>query len=203
MERGFDAFLIGNIADPGLREAREISNFPVLGLCETSLLLACMMGGSFSFVTINEKFNPRILENVARAGLEKRLAAMNPMQIDRTIDMDQGFSDKLVQKKIVDQFLSAANANVEQGAEVIIPAGGVPMAVLAHAGVHQAAKSTPILNGIVALVKMAEAAVKLDKIMGGRFTSKRLSYAPPSPKQVKEFRKYYGHVYPAVKEEGE
>ena len=29
---GYDAFLIGNIADPGLREAREITNMPVLGL---------------------------------------------------------------------------------------------------------------------------------------------------------------------------
>ncbi len=33
---GYDAFLIGNIADPGLREAREIANIPVLGLCEVS-----------------------------------------------------------------------------------------------------------------------------------------------------------------------
>jgi hypothetical protein len=33
---GYDAFLIGNIADPGLREAREIANIPVLGLCESA-----------------------------------------------------------------------------------------------------------------------------------------------------------------------
>ncbi len=34
---GYDAFLIGNISDAGLREAREVVNIPVLGLCETSL----------------------------------------------------------------------------------------------------------------------------------------------------------------------
>ncbi|MBI4193467.1 MAG: hypothetical protein HY526_00150, partial [Betaproteobacteria bacterium] len=33
VRRGFDAFLIGNIGDPGLRAAREIANIPVLGLC--------------------------------------------------------------------------------------------------------------------------------------------------------------------------
>ena len=44
VREGFDAFLIGNIADPGLREAREIANIPVLGLCESALHIACMMG---------------------------------------------------------------------------------------------------------------------------------------------------------------
>ena len=50
---GFDAFLIGNIADPGLREAREIADMPVLGLCETSAHLANLMAGNFSLVTRN------------------------------------------------------------------------------------------------------------------------------------------------------
>ena len=76
---GYDAFLIGNIADPGLREAREIANMPVLGLCESAMHVACMMGANFSFVTINEKFTPRIVENVHRYKLEGRLAAVNRM----------------------------------------------------------------------------------------------------------------------------
>ena len=67
---GFDAFLIGNIADPGLQEAREIADIPVLGLCELALHVACMMGASFSLVTINAKFTPRIVENVRRYGLQ-------------------------------------------------------------------------------------------------------------------------------------
>src|SRR6476646_6657968 len=61
IERKFDAFLIGNIIDPGLRECREIANFPVLGLCETTCHVACMSGASFSLVTINEKFTPRVI----------------------------------------------------------------------------------------------------------------------------------------------
>ena len=36
--------------------------------------------------------------------------------------------------------------------------------------------------------------------MGGRFTSKRCSYAPPPPDQIAEFRKHYGaDIYPTVK----
>jgi Asp/Glu/hydantoin racemase len=45
--QGFDAVAIGNILDPGLREARSMVDIPVLGLGETSMLIACMMGSRF------------------------------------------------------------------------------------------------------------------------------------------------------------
>lgn len=198
MKRGFDAFLIGNIGDPGLKSCREISTIPVLALCETSLHLACQMGRNFSLVTINEKFTPRILDNVQYYGLAGRMACWNRMKVDRILHLDAGFRDTKARKNIIDQFLKAANANVEAGAEVIIPAGGVVMALLAEAGIHHADRDTPILNGITALVKQAEAVVKINRIMGGKFLSKRLYYAPPSPDQIDEIRKHYGNVYPSV-----
>ncbi|MBY0266969.1 MAG: aspartate/glutamate racemase family protein [Burkholderiales bacterium] len=197
-KRGFDAFLIGNIGDPGIHSCREITTMPVLGLCETALHTACMMGRNFSLVTINEKFTPRIIDNVHRYKLERRLAAVNRMTIDRINDLDEGFTKPAARKRIFDQFMKAANANVDQGAEVIIAAGGVVMALLAEFGVHSAAKNTPILNGIVSLVKMGEAAVKMNRIMGGNFLSKRLYYAPPGIDQIDEIRAHYGDVYPTV-----
>jgi allantoin racemase len=118
--------------------------------------------------------------------------------VDRILHLDAGFTDLKARKNIIDQFLKAANANAEAGAEVIIPAGGVVMALLAEAGIHQADRNTPILNGITALVKQAEAVVKINRIMGGKFPSKRLYYAPPSPDQIDEIRKYYGNIYPTV-----
>jgi allantoin racemase len=158
-----------------------------------------MMGQNFSLVTINEKFTPRIIDNVHRYKLERRLSAVNRMKIDRINDLDEGFTNVAARKRIFGQFMKAANANVEQGAEVIIAAGGVVMALLAEFGVHTVGKKTPILNGIVSLVKMGEATVKINRIMGGNFLSKRLYYAPPSSDQIDEIRKYYGDVYPTVK----
>jgi allantoin racemase len=159
-----------------------------------------MMGASFSLVTINEKFTPRIVENVVRYGLKDRLAAANRMQIDRLTDLGAGFDDDAACARIVAQFNRAAHANSEAGAEVVIAAGGVVMALLAHAGIHQTEDGVPILNGITNLVKTGEMAVKLNRIMDGRFTSKRCSYAPPPPDQIVEFRKHYGaDIYPTVK----
>jgi allantoin racemase len=200
VREGFDAFLIGNIADPGLREAREIANIPVLGLCESAMHVACMMGANFSFVTINEKFTPRIVENVHRYGLRERFVGASRMSIDRLTDLGAGFEPGEAQDRIVAQFNQAARRNTDAGAEVVIAAGGVVMALLAHAGIHETQDNVPILNGITNLVKLGEAAVKLDRIMGGRFTSKKCVYAPPPPDQIETFRKHYGaDIYPTVK----
>lgn len=124
------------------------------------------------------------------------------MKVDRILHLDAGFRDAKARKEIFRQFLKAANANVEAGAEVIVPAGGVVMALLADAGIHHADKGAPILNGIHALVKTAEAVVKLNRIMGGGFLSKRLYYAPPTPDQIDEIRRYYGNAYRTVASPG-
>jgi Asp/Glu/hydantoin racemase len=158
-----------------------------------------MMGASFSLVTINAKFTPRIVENVRRYGLGDRLAAVNRMQVERLTDLGVAFDDAAARERIVAQFDRAARANAEAGAEVVIAAGGVVMALLAHADIHETA-GMPILNGITNLVKLGEMAVKLNRLMGGRFTSKRCTYAPPPPEQIAEFRKHYGaEIYPTVK----
>jgi allantoin racemase len=198
--RGFDAFLIGNIVDPGLREAREAVEMPILGLCESALHVACMMGTRFSLVTINEKFTPRIVENVWRYGLKDRMAAVNRMRVARLMDLGACFDDPDAQARVVAEFNAAARANAAAGADVVVAAGGVVMALLAHAGIHQADDGTPILNGITNLVKMGEMAVRLNRLMGGRFTSKRGAYAPPPPDQIEELRRHYGAgIFPSVK----
>jgi allantoin racemase len=200
VNEGYDAFLIGNIADPGIREAREIAPIPVLGLCESAMHVACMMGANFSFVTINEKFTPRIVENVHRYGLGQRFTGANRMAVERLTDLAAAFEPGPAQDDVVAQFNAAALKNTESGAEVVIAAGGVVMALLAHAGIHATADGVPILNGITNLVKMGEMAVKLDRLMGGRFVSKKGLYAAPPPALIETFRKHYGdYIYPTVK----
>lgn len=196
---GYDAVLIGNIADPGLRAAREMVRIPVLGLCETSLLTACQMGIGAGLVVSNDKHYSRVLENVAVYGLGARVAAVERMRVDRLVDLDLAFSEGAARTRILEQFHDAATACVAKGAEVIIPAVGVAMVLLADAGIHEAQAGTPILCGPMALVKAGEAAVKLHRLSGGRFTSRRGAYAQPAPDQIAELRRYYGEeIYPAV-----
>jgi allantoin racemase len=195
---GYDAFLIGNIGDPGLREAREIATMPVLGLCETSTHLACMMGANFALVTGNAKHAPRIVENVTKYGLTSSMFGVRQMSVNRLVDLDQGFSDPSAGRALVEEFLAAARAHAQDGAEVIIPAVGVLMTLLARHDVHEAMPGIPILNGVTALLKMGEATVRMRRAMGGVWTSRRAMYAMPPAEQMNELRAHYGQVYPAI-----
>jgi len=196
VQEGYDAFLIGNIADPGLREAREIANIPVLGLCETAIHAAGLMGASFGFVTLNEKFAPRLRENAARADLSGRLARIGRMELDRILTMNAGFTDVAARDALVAQFLDAADG--PEAPEVVIAGGGVMMALLQEAGVTRTRAGATVLNGVLSLVKMAEAAVRMDRHLKGAFTSKRLTAAPPGADQIAEIRRWCGDVYPTL-----
>lgn len=194
---GYDAFLIGNVFEPGLHALREALNIPVLGLCEASVHLACMMGASFSIVNVNPKFVRRITENITSTGLSGRMVSIDTMHVERGQVLDQAFEDESVRKGVVEQFTEAARRGAAKGAEVVIPAGGIVMSILDHAGVH-AVDAVPIVNGVIALVKVAELAVQFRQITG-HFTSKQMMYAPPSGRLLHDIRNAYGaHLYPGA-----
>jgi len=189
---GYDGFLIGHFTDSGLREARELTRMPVLGLCEATLHVACLMGANFSLVTLSEKSRAHVLDNVRRYGLERFCVDAPTLALDRPLALDAAFTDPAEGSRVCAQFLEVARASTAGGAEVLIAAGGVLMALLARSGVHEVQPGVPLLNGITALVKIGEMAADMDALMGGAFVSKRLTYAPPPKAQISEIRQYYG-----------
>jgi allantoin racemase len=194
---GYDALLIGNVFEPGMHALREVLNIPVLGLLESSVHLACLMGASFSIVNVNPKFTRKVTENIASTGLRGRLVSIDEMRVERGQVLDRAFEDKAVCDQIVGQFTEAASVGIGKGAETVIPAGGIVMAILAFAGVHKIG-DVPIVNGLIALTKMAEMAVRVRRLTGV-FTSKRMMYAPPSGTLLDDIRAAYGdHVYPGA-----
>lgn len=200
-QQGYDAFLVGNIADPGIRELREVLDIPVLGLCETTLSVACMMGAGFSLISVNDKFTPRVVENVQRYGFGSRMVSIERMSVTHLPNLAAGFSDAqsdaTARQAILDEFVQASRDGIAKGAEVIIPAGGVVMALLAHVGLHDV-DGVPIINGTIVLTKMGETAVKLKRLTG-QFTSKQNTYAPPRGEMLRAIREVYGRdAYPGV-----
>ncbi len=195
---GYDALLIGNIFEPGLHALRELLNIPVLGLCESSVFLACLMGTSFSIVNVNPKFTRRVVENIAGYGLSGRLVSIDRMSVERPAVFDRAFEDIAVRDGVIEQFRAAARQGLEKGAEVVIPAGGIVMTLLTDAGIHEV-DGAPVVNGATALVKIGELAVGIKRLTG-QFTSKRLTYAPPSGALLDDIRRIYGdHVYPGAR----
>ena len=192
VEAGYDAFAIGHFTDSGLQAARELAPIPVLGLGESSMLTACMMGHKFSLVGINPKSLAFVAENVRHYGLSDRLAGVAAMVFDEPTALEKGFVDADACAKVVQSFTEAGNRTLALGAEVIIPAGGIAMALLSQAGIHSIGQGASVLNGIAALIKCAEMAVQMNRYMGGRFTSKQLYYAPPNSTEMNAIREFHG-----------
>ncbi len=188
-KNGFDAFMVGNISDYGLREAREMVNIPVLGLCESSVHIASIMGANFGFVGISPKWSQLLLENVARYGLSSRLVGIEPADTS-LLQLKVAMHDDNYLDQVMGQFNEAAQKLLNKGTEVIIPAGGNLMIVFAEKGIGKIG-NTPIVSGIIEMVKMAEMAVKVKRITG-RFTSKSLGYAPPTGEYLERVHKFYG-----------
>ena len=195
---GYDAFLIGNIFQPGLHELRELLNIPVLGLAECAVQMACLMGPRFSIINVNPKFNRSIVEGIQLQGLESRMVSVEMMSVERPSVFDEALSNPEIRSTIEKQFTETARRALDKGAEVLIPAGGSLMAALIEAGIFQV-DGAPVLNGIMALIKIGEMAVQM-RALTGSFTSKRLMYAPPTGRLLDDIRAAYGkQVYPEAK----
>jgi Asp/Glu/hydantoin racemase len=190
--RGYDAVAIGNVLDPGLREARSMVDIPVLGLGETSMLTACMMGSRFGLIGANKFFGGRFEENVAKYGLTDRLAGISSMALTPH-ELDACFSDPDMRQKAIEAFQSAARRTMDLGAEVIVPAGGRVAAFLNAHDIRDV-DGALILDGTTALITQTEAAVRLRAAQGSVVSRVRL-YARASPDVMRSAAEEYAAGY--------
>ncbi len=189
---GYDAVAIGNILDPALREARSMVDIPVLGLGETSMLTACMMGSTFSLVGVNPFFGGRFEENVAKYGLRDRLASIECMGLTPH-ELDACFSDDEGRSRAIESFTAAARASLAKGAEVVIPAGGRLTAFLNAVGIREV-DGAPLLDGTVSLVAATEAAIRIHQ-QSGSFVSRRRLYAKAPEQSIRQAAAEYAEGY--------
>jgi Asp/Glu/hydantoin racemase len=156
------------------------------------------MGAKFSLVNVNAKFARRVEENIAATGLGGRLASMEEIAVERAGQFDRAFEDEAAKAAVIERFRAAARQGLAKGAECVIPAGGIVMTILADSGVHEV-DNAPVVNGLIALVKIGELAVSM-RALTGHFTSKRLTYAPPTGALLDDIRRAYGaDVYPGAR----
>lgn len=184
-KEGFDAAVIGCFYDPGLREAREITEkLVVTAPAESAMLLACSLGHKFSIIVGREKWIPKMEENVIRYGLQARLASFK--------SVDLGVHDFQADPKTTEQRLRAAaqQAIQEDHAEVII------LGCTAEFGFFRTLQDelgVPVLDAVVTPFKYAEYLVELKKVAGWSH-SKRGGYESPLPTEIAAWglQKQYG-----------
>ena len=179
--QGYAAMAITHFQDAGLAEVKSVVDIPVLGLGETTLFHACTLGRKLGLVTINPVFIPWHEDQVIRYGLQQRVVGVRA--VNATVkDFIDAFADKKAYDSLYPKWEKECRALLEQGADVIVPAGGLPMMLYGGSEMDGA----PVVNGVTLIAKSAELAIKLRKL--GMFkVSRRSNYVKPPEKALKEF----------------
>jgi len=182
--QGYHAFVIGHFQEPGLIESRAAVDIPVIGLGEATMLYACTLGRTFGLVTINPVFIPWHRDQITRLGLGQRAVGVRALSTQVATYM-QAFQDEKVYQQVKEEFRQQVLPLVEGGAEIIIPAGGLPMLLLAREN-NFAIEGAVVLNGIAVIAAMAELALKLYRLTGIA-VSRQGTFAKASPEAIQEF----------------
>jgi allantoin racemase len=164
---GYDAAIIACFDDTGLDAARSFADVPVLGLCESAVATAGFLAQRFTVVTTLERSRVLIDNLVRRYGMGGR-ARVRASDIP-VLELENPASGAIGKLRA-----EIERALAEDGAEAIV-LGCAGMTDLARE--LQDIYGVPVVDGVAAAVKQAEALVSL-----GLSTSKRGSYASPLAK---------------------
>src|SRR5258707_9862502 len=130
---GYDAFVIGHFQEPGLLEIRGAVDIRVVGLGEANLLAALSMGRRLGLVTIDPVFIEWHERQVRAHGLDQRVAGVRAIHVDLPAFM-RAFTDDASYARVRADFVEQVRPLLAAGADVIIPAGGLPMLLFAREG---------------------------------------------------------------------
>lgn len=159
---GYDAAIVAAFGDPGLWAAKELFDFPVIGISEAAMLTACMLGGRFLIVTFTTAMRGWYQDCVAMHGLENRCAGI--VALDCPIGPLHEVGERHGEALIA---FANTEAIARDAASVIL--AGAPLTGLA--GRVRERSPVPLVDPMVAAVRQAEtiAALRTKKATQGSF----------------------------------
>ncbi len=176
---GAAAHVIACFGDPGLLAAREIARAPVIGIAEAAMHLASLVATGFSVVTTLARTRIITEHLVVAYGMERHCRRVRATDLPVLGLADPG-SDAA---GVIAAECRRALAEDGTGAIVLGCAGMADLATDLSAKL-----GVPVIDGVGAAVKLAEALVGL-----GLATSKLGDLAPPN---VKPYRGLLAHMAP-------
>lgn len=165
---GVDAVVVACFDDPGLYACREVTDRPVIGICEAAMLSASMVASSFAVVSTLGRAVPIIEDLAVRYGMERKCRRVRAAEVP-VLSLEEPGSP--AQERVRAEVKAAVEVD---GAEAVL-LGCAGMADLAAELTEEV--GVPVIDGVAAAVKLAEAMVAL-----GLRTSKRGSFAWPRNK---------------------
>jgi allantoin racemase len=168
---GCDAAIVSAFGDPGLAAAREFADVPIVGIEESAILAAWMLGRRYSIICLTPRLRTWYIECAHEHGLGARLASVRAL--DAPI-ADITRAKEQYRETLIAECMQA----IEQDEAEVIIFGGGPIAGLAREAAN--AIPVPTLDGVSCAVRMAEALVGLHPR-----PAERGSFARPRAKPAK------------------
>lgn len=166
----YDAVVQAGFGEHGREGLQELLDVPVIDITEAAGHVACLLGHRYSVVTTLDRTVPLIEDRIRLAGLDSRCASVRSSGLS-VLELEE--DPEAAVKAITAQ---AHHAVHEDRAEVIVLGCG-GMAGLDEA--VAAATGVPVVDGVTAATRLAEALVGL-----GLSTSKIRTYATPRAKRL-------------------
>lgn len=148
----FDGVVIFCAADPGVSAAKECLRIPVVGIMESSVALANLLGRRFTWLSPLSRGNGFMLDKIRSTGLDDRLASIRSIEVPFT-DME---NDGALLEKTIAEGRKAIN---DDNADTLI-IGCTGMVGVANEA--QEALGIPVIDAGVVGLRMCEALVKMN-----------------------------------------
>jgi allantoin racemase len=182
---GVDGIILGHFQDAGLWDLRSTLSIPIVGLGESSILWACQLGYRFGLITIHPNFKEWHEQQIRGYSLDGRCAGVRAMSTSVDLFMKAFEGDDDAAGDVESQFETLGRELVAAGAEVLIPAGGLPALLLGTRNAYTVDGAVVLnANGIAA--KQAEVAVKMRAISGSG-PSRIGTFRQASAEAIEEF----------------
>ena len=178
---GYDAVIIGCADDPGIREARQAVDIPVVAPAEAAMMLACSLGSSFGMITVMEELVAFCERNIRNYGMESR--AVRPVRVhDVGEDWVNALFEMLIHPDVLfPRFEEVCRACIDDGAEVILPCCCALSPALSLAGYREVpGTGVPIVDVTHAALKLAETLVDLKRAVGLGKSQRRTFKSTPT-----------------------
>jgi len=190
-EEGFDAVLIACMYDPGLIEARELVDIPVIGTFESSFHYAAMLGTSYGLITVEQNVVPITWEMARLYGVSEKLRSVNHIGISAS----RLYEDVTPAETVLERTFAVAQECVDEGCEaIILGCTLIGVMLTQHHEDPHSIFGVPIIDPLLPAFKTAEMMASLHLKAGLPAVSRAGGYARPPAEHVETVRRYYGSL---------
>jgi len=171
-QAGFDGVIVDCFGDVGVKAAREITNIPIVGAGEASMLFAAALGYRFSVITVLKNLVPLLGDAAKVLGVHQKLASVRYVDIPVLEVTDKERLKKALYREML-------HAIENDGAHVLVLGctGMTGVASDLSRMLKEEGYDVPVIDPSAASLKFAEALVRMG------IKQSKITYMQPPEKE--------------------